>query len=43
MLGYYWSFLIRMSSPVPAELRTFHRREQMARLRGIWRRAARQA
>ena len=33
MSGYYWSWLMRMSSPVPAELRAFHRREQLRRLR----------
>jgi glycosyltransferase involved in cell wall biosynthesis len=38
ILGYYWAWMTRMKSPVPAEVRMFHRREQMARLRALWRR-----
>jgi glycosyltransferase involved in cell wall biosynthesis len=35
--GYCWAGVRRMNISVPAELRTFHRREQMARLRGYLR------
>ena len=33
LAGYFWSFLSRTESPLPAELIRFHRAEQMARLR----------
>ena len=36
LAGYFWSFLSRTESPLPAELIRFHRAEQMARLRGIF-------
>jgi poly-beta-1,6-N-acetyl-D-glucosamine synthase len=39
ILGYYWSWLTRLKSPVPSELRAYHRQEQLKRLRGMWRRA----
>lgn len=36
LLGFGWAFITRMERPVSAELMAFHRREQMARLRGIF-------
>lgn len=36
ILGYGWAWISRTDSPVPAELRAFHRREQMARLKRIF-------
>ena len=33
VFGYLWAWVTRMESPVPTELRAFHRREQMARLK----------
>jgi hypothetical protein len=38
ILGYLWAWVTRMPRPVSPELIAFHRAEQMARLRGIWRR-----
>ena len=35
LLGFAWSFLRRMERPVPADLISFHRSEQMARLRNL--------
>jgi len=40
ILGYYWAWLTRVKSPVPAEVRKFHRREQMARLKRLFSRRA---
>ena len=40
-LGYLWAFLKRMPRPVSPKLIAFHRAEQMARLRGFWRRPGR--
>jgi glycosyltransferase involved in cell wall biosynthesis len=37
--GYWWSAATRMHRPVSKELMTFHRGEQMIRLRGIFRRS----
>jgi GT2 family glycosyltransferase len=31
--GYFWAWTRRVQSPIPVELRSFHRREQMTRLR----------
>lgn len=42
ILGYYWAWITRMKSPVPAGVRMFHRREQMARLKRLFRRRAHQ-
>lgn len=39
--GYWWSCVCRMHRPVSPELIAFHRGEQMARLRALWRRPAR--
>jgi len=39
--GYFWELVKRMKRPISSELVTFHRREQMDRLRGIIRRAPR--
>ena len=36
--GYWWACLTRMHRPVSRELMAFHRAEQMARLRNLWRR-----
>lgn len=36
--GYLWGLLTRMPRPVSPELMTFHRQEQMSRLRALWRR-----
>lgn len=41
--GYAWAWLRHAPRPVPAELMRFHRREQMAKLRGILRRGKRAA
>jgi glycosyltransferase involved in cell wall biosynthesis len=38
-LGFFWGMLTRMPRPVSPELIAFHRGEQMARLRGLWRRS----
>jgi biofilm PGA synthesis N-glycosyltransferase PgaC len=38
IIGYFLAWARRMESPVPAEIRAFHRREQMARLRELPRR-----
>jgi hypothetical protein len=37
-LGFFWALITRTPRPVSRELMAFHRREQMARLRRIWRR-----
>jgi glycosyltransferase involved in cell wall biosynthesis len=36
-LGYWWAFITRMHRPVSQELMAFHRREQMMRLKGMFR------
>lgn len=36
LAGYFWAWAKRMESPVSPELRAFHRREQLARLRDLW-------
>jgi glycosyltransferase involved in cell wall biosynthesis len=41
VLGYGWAWASRKPSPIPQELRAFHRREQMARLRRLSARAMR--
>lgn len=33
MAGYIWAWLSRRANPIPQDLRTFHRSEQMARMR----------
>jgi len=43
VLGYFWGWVTRINSPVPVQLRAFHRREQMARLRSLLRRGTRRA
>ena len=40
MLGYTWAWLSRKPSPIPQELRAFHRREQVERLRRMFAHAA---
>jgi poly-beta-1,6-N-acetyl-D-glucosamine synthase len=40
LAGFIGAALLRMERPVSAELMAFHRREQMARLRGLWQRRA---
>lgn len=40
-LGYVWAFLRRMPRAVSPELMAFHRAEQMARLKGLFRRSGR--
>jgi hypothetical protein len=40
MLGYMWAWCCGGSSPISGELRAFHRREQMDRLRRAWGRSA---
>ena len=37
--GYFAAWAARTPSPVPADLRAFHRREQLDRLRRMWRRS----
>jgi hypothetical protein len=37
MLGYATAWAMRKPTPVPADLRQFHRREQMDRLRRLFR------
>ena len=37
MAGYIWAGITRMQRPVSAELMTFHRREQMSRMRRLFR------
>jgi glycosyltransferase involved in cell wall biosynthesis len=39
ILGYGWAWASRKPSPIPQELRTFHRQEQLQRLRRLSRRA----
>jgi len=41
--GYWWACLTRMPRPVSPELMAFHRREQMARLRRMFKSAGRKA
>jgi len=41
LTGYLWSFVTGVKSPVSTELRSFHRKEQMDRLRLMLRRGAR--
>ena len=41
--GYWWACLTRMHRPVSRELIAFHRGEQMARLRGLFRRSPKSA
>jgi glycosyltransferase involved in cell wall biosynthesis len=41
--GYWWACLSRMQRPVSDELMAFHRAEQMARLRRLWRRTPKNA
>ena len=41
ILGYGWAWASRRRSPIPQELRAFHRREQMQRLRQLARRLGR--
>jgi glycosyltransferase involved in cell wall biosynthesis len=36
MLGYVSGWILHAPSPIPQDLRRFHRSEQIARLRGIW-------
>lgn len=36
MVGYTWAWLIRKPNPIPQELRSFHRREQMERIRKMF-------
>ena len=43
LAGYWWSCLTRMPRPVSPELMAFHRREQMARLRRLFKPAGRKA
>jgi len=40
LTGYLWSFLTRVKSPISTDLRSFHRKEQMDRLRQVLRRKA---
>jgi hypothetical protein len=35
--GYVWAFVTRTQSPIPRELKAFHRKEQAARLRALFR------
>lgn len=35
MAGYFSAWVVRTHSPIPADLRAFHRREQMARLKAL--------
>jgi glycosyltransferase involved in cell wall biosynthesis len=39
LAGYWWACISQMHRPVSRELMAFHRGEQMARLRGLWRRS----
>jgi hypothetical protein len=39
LAGYWWACVSQMHRPVSRELIAFHRREQMARLRRLWRRS----
>jgi hypothetical protein len=41
LAGYLWAFLTRMPRAVSPELMKFYRSEQMARLKGYWRRLLR--
>lgn len=34
--GYFWAWITRMPSPIPADVRAFHRREQMSRLSALF-------
>lgn len=36
LAGFYWSWVTRVHRPVSAELMAFHRREQLARLKRLW-------
>jgi glycosyltransferase involved in cell wall biosynthesis len=35
ILGFFWALVCRFKTPIPAELRAFHRREQVSRMRRL--------
>jgi glycosyltransferase involved in cell wall biosynthesis len=43
LAGYWWACLTRMHRPVSPELMTYHRREQMTRLKRLFKRSGREA
>jgi glycosyltransferase involved in cell wall biosynthesis len=42
LAGYWWACLTRMHRPISPELMTFHRREQMTRLKRLFKRSGRE-